>query len=266
MEYLLKFTITTKRILHLIMILFILFILSSCMKKDDQNIKFDYEIIPYFSSFDDKYHEDQSYVFNQLSELETQGKITNSLIEKYDEVYFEHKLLVVMDLLQMHINYSGPAFTVQQINQYDSSLNVRLTHNITYYSDNTVWLVYIFIEIDKSELNSKIIENINIFHYNTERYYQIQTDIPNSIVFMFSPSWEGEHEFQISWNYVWFNGTCKMRVSKDFNTIDIYDMRFSEDTPNIYDLPTEAQIIDFTNSSLMTLVYGGESYLNTPII
>ncbi|MFA5560261.1 MAG: hypothetical protein WC964_00630, partial [Acholeplasmataceae bacterium] len=256
MEHLLKSIFRLKRVTYLLMIIVSLLILSSCKDDTDNDIEFNYEIIPYFSGFAVNHHEDVNYVFTQLSALQSQDNISNTLTEKYDEAYFDHFILVVMDLLQVHINASGPAFTVQQINQYESSLNIRLIHNIDHFSDVDLYLVYIFIEIDKNELNSEVIESVNTLHLNTEYYYKIQSDSPNSLLFMFSPSLLGEHKFQLAWNHEWFSGTLKMDISKDFNIITIYDMHFSEETPNIYDLPTEAQITNFIKSSQMTFIYG----------
>ena len=259
-----KYLLNIKRIMNLTTLFFVLLFLVACKDNTEQNIDFSYEVIEYFMGFAAT-HENTSYIFNELSELESHQNISDPLKEKYDEEYFNQSILIVLDIVHVYINASKPVFTVQQINQYESSLNIRLIHNILYLSDVQVFLTFIFIEIDRSELSNDEIDQVNILHLDARYYYQIQSDSPNSLLLMFSPSWEGEHKFQLAWNHEWFNGTLKMSISKDFDTIDIYDIEFSDETPNIYDLPTEAQIINFTEYSQMTFIYGGESYLNTPI-
>ncbi|TNF08643.1 MAG: hypothetical protein EP317_02805 [Bacillota bacterium] len=278
MEY---YTSILKRSLLFLVTFFILIIiLAGCQKEYPTLVEYNQNIVKFGASFGGYYKSGEEmiysydeYVNHELINFE--GAFNEEIEEAvdimnlYSETFFEQSILLFIYIEEPF--YSEDVnFELSDLKQYNEILFINVVHQGGEYDPFTSYRTYIFIEVDRSSLKIKNDHDINVLHLGLPAPNRIDTKInfEPKFRFTFRDYDEKKGTFNILWRNFTFKGTFEYDISDDFEVIEIKNMLFSEETPNVYggndeQWPTEGRLLNYFNDLELTFEFGDEVYINS---
>jgi hypothetical protein len=278
MEYY-KFILKRSLLYSVTFFILILFI-AGCQKEYPIRVEYNENIIKlggsfgsYFKSGQDMLYSYDEYINHELINLEGAFKEeieeTVDLMNQYSESFFEQSILLFI-YIQEDFYSEEVNFELSDLKQYNEILFLHVTHLGGDFDQFNYYRTYIFIEVDRSLLKIKNNHNLNVLHLGYPGLCSIDTEVSYEpkFIFVFNDFIEKKGSFLIFWRVYTFRGTFEYDISDDFEVIEIKNMQFSEETPNVYggndeQWPIEGRLLNYFNELELTFEFGDEVYINS---
>ena len=278
MEYY-KF-ILKRSLLYLVTFFILILFIAGCQKDYPTRVEYNQNIVKFGGSFganrksvEEIIYTYDEYIHHELLNLEGEYnewlEETIGLKNQYSETFFEQSILLFIYIEEPY--YSEDVnFQLSDLKQYNEILFINVVHQGGDYDRFTAYRTYIFIEVDRSSLKIKNDHDINVLHLGSPALNRIDTKVnfEPKFWFTFRDYDEKKGTFNILWRNFTFRGTFEYDISDDFEVIEIKNMQFSEETPNVYggndeQWPTEGRLLNYFNELELTFEFGDEVYVNS---